>query len=138
MAKSKKEFTFLTIALFCSSLAHAQQQTPTEQKDTIENRNTIIKMADSHSSRGGVNNALDVLSGQAAGVNVTSNGLDRMAMLNSVRVRGTTSIIGGNDPLVLISSRSMIFMGDLWAMLDNSLHFNVNICTSYKKGLLNL
>ena len=102
MAKSKKEFTFLTIALFCSSLAHAQQQTPTEQKDTIENRNTIIKMADSHSSRGGVNNALDVLSGQAAGVNVTSNGLDRMAMLNSVRVRGTTSIIGGNDPLVLI------------------------------------
>ena len=47
MAKSKKEFTFLTIALFCSSLAHAQQQTPTEQKDTIENRNTIIKMADS-------------------------------------------------------------------------------------------
>ena len=102
MAKSKKEFTFLTIALFCSSLAHAQQQTPTEQKDTIENRNTIIKMADNHSSRGGVNNALDVLSGQAAGVNVTSNGLDRMAMLNSVRVRGTTSIIGGNDPLVLI------------------------------------
>ena len=102
MAKSKKEFTFLTIALFCSSLAHAQQQNPTEQKDTIENRNTIIKMADSHSSRGGVNNALDVLSGQAAGVNVTSNGLDRMAMLNSVRVRGTTSIIGGNDPLVLI------------------------------------
>ena len=102
MAKSKKEITFLTIALFCSSLAHAQQQTPTEQKDTIENRNTIIKMADSHSSRGGVNNALDVLSGQAAGVNVTSNGLDRMAMLNSVRVRGTTSIIGGNDPLVLI------------------------------------
>lgn len=102
MAKSKKEFTFLTIALFCSSLAHAQQQIPTEQKDTIENRNTIIKMADSHSSRGGANNALDVLSGQAAGVNVTSNGLDRMAMLNSVRVRGTTSIIGGNDPLVLI------------------------------------
>ncbi len=102
MSKSKKEFTFLTIALFCSSLAHAQQQIPTEQKDTIENRNTIIKMADSHSSRGGANNALDVLSGQAAGVNVTSNGLDRMAMLNSVRVRGTTSIIGGNDPLVLI------------------------------------
>lgn len=59
-------------------------------------------MADSHSSRGGANNALDVLSGQATGVNVTSNGLDRMAMLNSVRVRGTTSIIGGNDPLVLI------------------------------------
>ena len=45
-----------------------------------------------HSNKGAANNALDVLSGQAAGVNVTSNGLDRMTMLNSVRVRGTTSI----------------------------------------------
>lgn len=52
--------------------------------------------------KGLVNNALDVLSGQAAGVNVTSNGMERMAMLNSVRVRGTTSIMGGNDPLVII------------------------------------
>lgn len=52
--------------------------------------------------KGFVTNALDVLSGQAVGVNVTSNGLDRMAMLNSVRVRGTTSIMGGNDPLVII------------------------------------
>ena len=102
MAKRKNFFSFLIVALFCSSLAHAQRQVPTEQKDSIDTRNDIIKMADSHSSKGGVNTALDVLSGQAAGVNVTSNGLDRMAMLNSVRVRGTTSIIGGNDPLVLI------------------------------------
>ena len=52
--------------------------------------------------KGVVNNALDVLSGKTAGVNVTTNGLDRIAMLNSVRVRGTTSIMGGNDPLVII------------------------------------
>lgn len=52
--------------------------------------------------KGLVNNALEVLSGQTAGVNVTTNGTDRMAMLNSVRVRGTTSITGGNDPLVII------------------------------------
>ena len=102
MAKSKKDLTFLFIMLFCGSLAHAQKQVPLEQKDSIRNRSDIIKMVDRHSAKGGVNNALDVLSGQAAGVNVTSNGLDRMAMLNSVRVRGTTSITGGNDPLVLI------------------------------------
>ena len=102
MAKSKKEFTFLIIALFCSSLAHAQKQALIEQIDSIDNLNDFIKLADNRSSKGGVNNALDVLSGQTAGVNVTSNGLDRMAMLNSVRVRGTTSITGGNDPLVLI------------------------------------
>lgn len=52
--------------------------------------------------KGVVNNALDVLSGKTAGVNVTTNGLNRMAMLNSVRVRGTTSVTGGNDPLVII------------------------------------
>ena len=52
--------------------------------------------------KGLVNNALEALSGQTAGVNVTTNGTDRMAMLNSVRVRGTTSITGGNDPLVII------------------------------------
>ena len=102
MAKSKKDFTLLLIALFCSSLAHAQKQVPAERKDSIDNGSNIIKIVGNHSNKGAVNNALDVLSGQAAGVNVTSNGLDRMAMLNSVRVRGTTSIIGGNDPLVLI------------------------------------
>ena len=102
MAKSKKDFKLLIIALFCSSLVHAQKQVPAERKDSIADGSNIINMVGNHSNKGAVNNALDVLSGQAAGVNVTSNGLDRMAMLNSVRVRGTTSIIGGNDPLVLI------------------------------------
>ena len=102
MAKSKKDYKLLIIALFCSSLVHAQKQVPAERKDSIDDGSNIINMVGNHSNKGVVNNALDVLSGQAAGVNVTSNGLDRMAMLNSVRVRGTTSIIGGNDPLVLI------------------------------------
>lgn len=102
MSKSKKDFKLLIIALFCSSLVHAQKQVPAERKDSIADGSNIINMVGNHSNKGVVNNALDVLSGQAAGVNVTSNGLDRMAMLNSVRVRGTTSIIGGNDPLVLI------------------------------------
>ena len=97
-----KKTTLLLLLLFCSSLAHAQKQVPAERKDTIANESNIIKIVGNHSNKGAANNALDVLSGQAAGVNVTSNGLDRMAMLNSVRVRGTTSIIGGNDPLVLI------------------------------------
>ena len=34
MAKSKKDFTLLLIALFCSSLAHAQKQVPAERKDS--------------------------------------------------------------------------------------------------------
>lgn len=102
MARREKDFTLLLFALFCCSLVHAQKQVTIEQKDSIGNGNNIIKVLGDHTGKGAANNALDVLSGQAAGVNVTSNGLDRMAMLNSVRVRGTTSIIGGNDPLVLI------------------------------------
>lgn len=102
MAKSKKNLSFLIMTLFCSSLVHAQNHVPAERKDSIDNGNYTFKELREHSNKGAANNALDVLSGQAAGVNVTSNGLDRMAMLNSVRVRGTTSIIGGNDPLVLI------------------------------------
>lgn len=102
MAKSKIDFILLLLATLCCSMAHAQKQVSAELRDSTESGSDIIKIVGNHSSKGVVNNALDILSGQAAGVNVTSNGLDRMAMLNSVRVRGTTSIIGGNDPLVLI------------------------------------
>ena len=42
---------------------------------------------------------LEALNGQAAGVQVSTNS---EAMLSSVRVRGTTSLTGGNDPLVII------------------------------------
>ena len=102
MATNEKQLTLLALTLLCSPLAHAQRLLPPEQKDSIAIKSNVIKVTDIHPAKGMVNNTLDILSGQAAGVNVTSNGLDRMAMLNSVRVRGTTSITGGNDPLVLI------------------------------------
>ena len=71
-------------------------------------------------NKGLVNNPIEALSGQAAGVSVTSAGSNPMAMLNSVRVRGTTSITGGNDPLVIIdgvssdlATLSSIYPGDI-------------------------
>ncbi len=70
-------------------------------------------------NKGLVTNSLNALSGQAAGVNVTS-GENRMAQLSSVRVRGTTSLTGGNDPLVIIdgvysdlSTLSSIYPADI-------------------------
>lgn len=60
------------------------------------------KLSSNQLNKGLVNNALDAITGKAAGVNVSSSGADRVAMLNSVRVRGTTSLTGGNDPLVVI------------------------------------
>ena len=52
-------------------------------------------------NKGMITNTLDALSGQAAGVQVQTGG-NHEAMLSAVRVRGTTSLTGGNDPLVVI------------------------------------
>ena len=52
-------------------------------------------------NKGLVTSSLNALSGQVAGVSISS-GENRMAQLNSVRVRGTTSLTAGNDPLVII------------------------------------
>lgn len=51
--------------------------------------------------KGLILNTLDVLNGQAAGVQVQT-GANQEAALSAVRVRGTTSLTGGNDPLVII------------------------------------
>jgi TonB-linked SusC/RagA family outer membrane protein len=64
------------------------------------------KVTEDRMNKGLLTNPLNALSGQAAGVNVTSNSADPMAMLSSVRVRGTTSLTGGNDPLVIIDGVS--------------------------------
>ena len=64
------------------------------------------KVTEERMNKGLVTSPLNALSGQAAGVNVSSSGADRMAMLSSVRVRGTTSLTGGNDPLVIIDGVS--------------------------------
>ena len=52
-------------------------------------------------NKGLVISSLDALSGQSAGVQVISAG-NQEAMVTAVRVRGTTSLTGGNDPLVII------------------------------------
>lgn len=51
-----------------------------------------------------VNSSLDALNGRVAGVTVSRGNSE--AMLNTVRVRGTTSLTGGNDPLVIIDGVS--------------------------------
>ncbi len=55
-------------------------------------------------NRGIVNNSLDAINGRVAGVTVSRG--NSAAMLNAVRVRGTTSLTGGNDPLVIIDGVS--------------------------------
>lgn len=64
------------------------------------------KISNNNLNTGVINSSIGVISGQVAGVNVGGSGTDRLAMLTSVRVRGNTSIMGGNNPLVIIDGIS--------------------------------
>lgn len=61
----------------------------------------VDKVTEDRMNKGLVISSLDALTGQSAGVSVTSGG-NQEAMVSAVRVRGTTSLTGGNDPLVII------------------------------------
>ena len=52
-------------------------------------------------NQGPISNPLQQIAGKAAGVNVTQVGSEPGSGL-SVRIRGITSLIGGNDPLVVV------------------------------------
>ncbi len=61
----------------------------------------IDQVTEERMNKGLITSSLDALSGQSAGVQVTSGG-NQEAMVSAVRVRGTTSLTGNNDPLVII------------------------------------
>ena len=61
----------------------------------------VAKVTEDRMNKGLMTSSLDALSGRAAGVQVTNSG-NQEAMVSAVRVRGTTSLTGGNDPLVII------------------------------------
>lgn len=83
--------------------AGAQNEVEISRADSVAPMpGSAEKLSGKQLNKGLVTSALDAISGKAAGVNVASSGSNRVAMLNSVRVRGTTSLTGGNDPLVII------------------------------------
>lgn len=70
-------------------------------ENAITTAGAVDKVTESRMNKGLVTNSLDALSGQSAGVQIQT-GSNQEAMINAVRVRGTTSLTGGNDPLVII------------------------------------
>lgn len=60
---------------------------------------SVDQISEKRMNKGMISNPLNSINGQVAGVSMLPG---REAMLNSVRVRGTTSLTGGNDPLVII------------------------------------
>ena len=79
----------------------------------------VEKVTEERLNKGLVTSSIVALSGQAAGVQV-SNGGNQAAMVSAVRVRGTSSLAGRNDPLVMIdgvasdlATLSTIFPADI-------------------------
>ena len=62
---------------------------------------SVSTVASKDLNPGAVTNPLQQLAGKAAGVNITQTGSEP-GTSPSVRIRGITSLIGGNDPLVVI------------------------------------
>ena len=72
-----------------------------QQADTVRVTAGAHQVTEDQLNKGLVTSGVGALNGQTAGVTISS-GSNRAAMLSAVRVRGTTSLTGGNDPLVLI------------------------------------
>lgn len=102
MEQNLKNIFYAMGAMILAPQTLCAQSVNIEGLDSLRLSGSVSVVEPELLKKGVLNNALDALIGQTAGVNVTTNGLDRIAMLNSVRVRGTTSIMGGNDPLVII------------------------------------
>ena len=89
------------------------------RQEAIDDNGSVDVITEDRMNKGLVTNSLSALSGQSAGVNIAT-GENRIAQLSSVRVRGTTSLTGGNDPLGIIdgvysdlSALSTIYPADI-------------------------
>ena len=69
---------------------------------------SVETVTESEMNRDQVSTALDAINGRVAGLTITRSD-NGVAAMNAVRVRGTTSLTGGNDPLIIIDG----VMGDL-------------------------
>ena len=95
-------YTLFIILFSTSMITQGQKKNTIIKLDTIPIIGSATLLGEQQMNKGLVQNALEAISGKTAGVNIESSGANRIAMLNSVRVRGTTSLTGGNDPLVII------------------------------------
>ncbi len=94
----KMRLTGLLFALllpFVGAGAQAKRDTTSRSPS-----NRVHTVTGEQMNKGLVNSTLEALSGQVAGVTIAEG--SQAAMLSAVRVRGTTSLTGGNDPLVII------------------------------------
>ena len=96
------EQTQLTINLVSSSAALNEVVVVgygTQRKKDLTG--AVTKIGEKDFNQGPITNPLQQINGRAAGVNVTQTGSEP-GVAPSIRIRGITSLIGGNDPLVVV------------------------------------
>ena len=97
----------LSLAISASAQEQMRDTTSTPQRIGYVSGNVntlagaIDKVTEKQMNKGLVISSLDALNGRSAGVQIAHRG-NQEAMVSAVRVRGTTSLTGGNDPLVII------------------------------------
>ncbi len=95
---SSVRYSFFAKEIPDSLIAHSSDQLPTTLTRIIDEKQM--------NNTNQVTNVLDAIRGRVAGLQVSVNGINA---LNAVRLRGTTSLTGGNDPLIIVDG----VMGDL-------------------------
>ncbi len=111
-----RKLLILSAFLFWIHLGYAQ--TPVNLRDSVITLDDVIvigyatgslstvsgavdKIKETDMNKGLIVNPLDAVRGRIAGVNIAP-AINGPAVLSSVRIRGTTSLTGGNDPLIII------------------------------------
>ena len=105
----KKLILIATFAVAVAAYGQKSNQADTVTVASASKTNKVIRSIPSPAEQVNVEqmkksmqtSSLDALSGQVAGVQVQTTN-NHEVMVNAVRVRGTTSLTGGNDPLVII------------------------------------
>ena len=102
----KRALFILSLFLSVTGVAYAQSKTdslrsPSNDEPLRVLTGNIDNITTKRMNKGLLTGALDALHGQAVGVTIADPN-NTEAMLHAVRVRGTTSLTGGNDPLVII------------------------------------
>ena len=102
----KRALFILSLFLSVTGVAYAQSKidslrSPSNDEPLRVLTGNIDNITTKRMNKGLLTGALDALHGQAVGVTIADPN-NTEAMLHAVRVRGTTSLTGGNDPLVII------------------------------------
>lgn len=113
---NKRILTTIAVVAAACQMGFAQQKvTGKTTLDTLKaigyfdnTRTSQVRVIDESqmNKRDQLNNPLDAIRGRVAGLQVERNGSNA---LSAVRLRGTTSLTGGNDPLIIVDG----VMGDL-------------------------